>query len=109
MNKKEKNLTIVSSIYLIGLLVLMVLILVFSFTNIINPGIFIIIFLLYLIIGYIIITLMKMNTYSYICPKCKKQHNLSFIQTIFASRGDNSRKLKCTSCNEVSYMERTTK
>ena len=44
--------------------------------------------------------------HKYKCPKCGQLNKMNFFQVLFSRRGDNTRKLKCTKCNEIAYMER---
>lgn len=106
MTKKEKALVTVSSIYLIGLVVLMLMILLCAIFKFLNVGIFIVSFLVYLVIGYIIVTIFRTNTYLYACKKCNHQQKMTFVEAIFSSRGDNTRRLKCRNCGETSDLER---
>lgn len=109
MTKKEKTLVTLISIYFIGIIILMSLTLILSFFNIDIIGLLVLITLIYIFIGYIVIAVVRKNTFVYICSSCKKENKMTFIETLFSRRGDNSRLLKCKHCQKTVEMERMPK
>lgn len=106
MTKREKALGIAMAMYFISLLLILVMMLISIFTNTEQWLIFIYAFMVIFIIGYLIIVIMKIFTYDYECPICKKKKRMSFGEAIFSKRGDNTRILKCKNCNEKQNMNR---
>lgn len=109
MSKKEKRLVAVSSIYFIGLITIMIASLVLGLIRVKGFELLILAFILYLIVGYVVIAIMRMNTFIYKCPKCKNAQKMTFTETLFSRRGDNSRILTCRKCNTFQNMERMPK
>ncbi len=110
MNKKEKRLIVFKLIYICLLAFLLLSILpIIIVKNEVLTKIIILLFIAILIIGYFVIVILNMNTYLYICPKCKKPHKLAFREALFSKRGATGRILFCPYCKEKLYMERETK
>lgn len=106
MEKKEKVLAISSLIYIIGLFAFLLMLFLCIVLDVEGVANLVLIFLAFLFIGYIVIAIIRMYTYIYKCPKCGQLNKMNFFQVLFSRRGDNTRKLKCTKCNEIAYMER---
>ncbi len=106
---KHKIFTGVLLGYLVSLILLILTILVCAFLEIKILEILIIIFIAIVIIGYILVTILKIKMFQYKCSVCQHVKNISFGESIFASRADSSRLLKCPHCNADTYMERIAK
>jgi primosomal protein N' len=109
MNKKEKVLAVASLAYIIGLFGFLLMLFLCILLEVQGVGNLVLLFLAFLFVGYIVVAIIRMCTYVYKCPKCNHLNKMNFFQVLFTKRGDNTRKLKCTKCNEVAHMERQVK
>ena len=106
MNKKELPLFIATLVYLILLTLCLLMLFICIPLKVNGVEILVVIFMAVLIFGYLIIGLIRMNTFVYLCPHCQTNNKMNFIEVLFAKRGNNERKLKCKNCNRLEYMER---
>lgn len=106
MNKRELPLIIVTLSYFIILVLCLLMLFICIPLKVNGVEYLVIIFMSVLIIGYLVIALIRMNTYVYVCPHCKTSNKMNFIEALFAKRGNNERKLKCKKCSKKDYMER---
>lgn len=106
MTKKEKVLNVCIMIYFILLLALMLMMFISIFTQVSGWIIFVYAFVVVFIIGYLVIVLLRINTYNYECPKCMEARKMIFGEALFSRRGDNTRYLKCKKCGEKQIMKR---
>lgn len=104
--KKQKLIAILSLIHVAFLLVTLTLILIAAILHAEGIEIFFLTFLVVALLGYLVIIILQMKTYKYICPNCKKEVYLNLFTAIFSKTYMNQRKLKCKHCNKVSYMDR---
>ncbi len=109
MNKRELPLFIATLTYLIILVLCLLMLFICIPLKVNGVEYLIITFMAVLIFGYLIVALIRMNTFVYICPHCKNVNKMNFIEVLFSKRGNNERKLKCKSCKRIEYMERTLK
>lgn len=106
MNKKELPLFIATLSYLILLVLCLLMLFICIPLEVKGIEYLIIIFMAVLILGYLVVALIRMNTFVYECPHCKIMNKMNFFEVIFSKRGNNQRKLKCKNCHHTEYMER---
>lgn len=109
MNKKEKTASIVALVYIGLLLISLILLFTDILVKFMTPVILVIIFFVILILGYVVVAILRINAYRYICPECKLEHKLDFFEYMFAHRNLNQRKIICPNCKKSSYMDRISK
>jgi uncharacterized membrane protein len=106
MNKQEKRLVIIQTIYLAIMLLLILSIFLCILLKVNGVEVFLLSFIIFGLVGYIVIAAMRTKAYTYKCPCCNEKVKMNFVQSIFSKRYQLGRKLKCPHCNEKSYMER---
>lgn len=106
MNKKELPLFIATLVYFILLVLCLLMLFICIPLEVQGVEYLVIIFMAVLVIGYLIIALIRMNTFLYECPHCKTKNKMNYFQVLFSKRGNNQRKLKCHNCGRTEYMER---
>ena len=106
MNKKELPLVIATLSYLILLAMCLLMLFICIPLKVTGIEYLIIIFMAVLIIGYLVVAVIRMNTYVYQCSHCKSFNKMNFIEVLFSKRGNNERKLKCKTCKRTNYMGR---
>lgn len=109
MNKKELPLFIATLFYFLLLVLCLLMLFICIPLKVSGVEYLVIIFMAILIIGYLIVALIRMNTFVYECPHCKTKNKMNYLQVLFSKRGNNERKLKCKSCGRTEYMERQLK
>lgn len=109
MTRKEKILAAATLTYFILLALCLLMLFICIPLQVKGVEIFVLIFMVVLIIGYLALALIKMMTFKYECPHCKAMRNINYFEVLFAKRGDNCRKLKCKECKNINYMERYVK
>lgn len=106
MNKKELPLFIATLSYLVLLVLCLLMLFICIPLKVTGVEYLVIIFMAVLIIGYLIVALIRMNTFLYECPHCKTKNKMNYLEVLFSRRGNNERKLKCKVCKRTEYMER---
>lgn len=106
MNKKELPLFIATLSYFILLVLCLLMLLICIPLKVNGIEYLIIAFMTVLIVGYLVVALIRMNTFVYECPHCKTMHKMNFLEVLVSRRGNNERKLKCKNCHRKEYMER---
>lgn len=109
MTKKEKIASIAAIIYLCLLFVSLILLFTDILVKFMTPVILVIAFFAILILGYVVVAILRINAYIYICPECNEEHKLDFFEYMFAHRNLNQRKIICKKCKKSSYMDRIAK
>lgn len=106
MNKKELPLFIATLVYFILLALCLLMLFICIPLEVQGVEYLVIIFMAVLILGYLTIALIRMNTFVYECPHCKAKNKMNYFEVLTARRGNNERKLKCKVCKRTEYMER---
>lgn len=106
MNKKELPLFIATLSYLILLVLCLLMLFICIPLKVAGVEYLVIIFMAVLIIGYLVVALIRMNTFVYECSHCKEKNKMNYLEVLFSKRGNNTRKLKCKNCGRIEYMER---
>lgn len=106
MKTKELILGIFRLVYFISLVFIMVMLFICIFTNTNAWIAFAYIFIGVLAVGYLILIILNMITFTYVCPDCHKEKKMNFFETMFSKRGNNVRVLKCPNCGEKKIMPR---
>ena len=109
MNKKELPLFIATLTYFILLALCLLMLFICIPLKVNGIEYLIITFMLVLIIGYLVVAVIRMNTFVYECPHCKNNNKMNYFEVLISKRGNNERKLKCKNCKRVEYMERKIK
>lgn len=107
--KKQNTFNIILSSYFISLIGLMLAILICSILKLKVVGLLIVIFMVFVIVGYFFISILKTILFQYQCSVCHHIKKMSLSETFFSHRADNSRLLKCPYCHADTYMERISK
>ncbi len=106
MKKKEKVLVTIIGIYFTLLIAILLMLFICIFTNTDSWLIFVYLFFIVFVVGYLVVTIIRINTYVYICEECHNAKKLSFIEGLFTTRGDNARIAKCPVCQKKQLMKR---
>ena len=109
MNKKELPLFIATLTYFILLILCLLMLFICIPLKVNGIEILILIFIGVLVVGYLVVAAIRMNTFVYVCPHCKTKNKMNYFEVLISKRGNNERKLKCKSCARLEYMERQLK
>ena len=108
-NNHENKVVISSLIYIILLISLLLASFITGLLKLSITKILLIISAFVIIIGYIIVSIIRIHTYNYECSLCHNLRNIDFFEYIFSKKIDNDRFLTCDKCHDITKHIRNIK